>query len=345
MAGLAVNAVVLNQNGVDLYLFAMSSEDLQRLSYVTPRSKDDPNEIQRVLDPRRAKAIGEYVKQASSLLPNSLVVSLTDDVTVADTENPKVKVITFPDHEGKFAYILDGQHRLGGFAYSEGVHFDLAIVALHRADEALRVKIFADINSKQVPVSKVTLLSLYHQIKALDADDTPVLDVITRLNTDTDSPLKDKIKIRDDQTDTWIRNVGLKRWLAPHVTSGGKLASKSVPDKAQIIKEYLKAIRQTWPVAWDDRKNYNLTSPIGFEMLLSVFPNVLHRVDLNAGKQYTAANIAKQMEVLREVTIEMPDGGKLDLDWLRGTMGAFASAGTRVVLTRRLTDVLTEADQ
>src|SRR5687767_10938608 len=140
MAGLTVNAVVLNQSGYELYCFAMKSSTLREICYVTPRTKDDPEEIQRLVDIGRAKKIGEYIKQTHALLPNAVVVSLTDEVTVSSTGDPTVRTLTFPSSSGKFAYILDGQHRLKGFEFSDGKDFDLPVVALHGADEALRGK-------------------------------------------------------------------------------------------------------------------------------------------------------------------------------------------------------------
>src|SRR5713226_8203384 len=149
MAGFSINATVLKQNGRDLYCFAMNSTQLARISYVTPRSKDDPEEIQRILSVPRAKEIGEYIKQTNSLLPNAIIVSLTSEVEVYPSGTDGIRIIRFPDEGGKFAYILDGQHRLAGFKYSDGVAFDLPVIAIHNADDALRGKIFADINSKQ----------------------------------------------------------------------------------------------------------------------------------------------------------------------------------------------------
>ena len=99
----------------------------------------------------------------------------------------RIKVIRFPNDEGKYAYILDGQHRLEGFKHSDGIEFDLPVVAIYNADDTLRGKIFADINSKQERVSDMHLLSLYYQIKELPADDSSVMDVLNQLNTDTDS--------------------------------------------------------------------------------------------------------------------------------------------------------------
>jgi len=80
---------------------------------------------------------------------------LTSEVEVYPSGTDGIRIIRFPDEGGKFAYILDGQHRLAGFKYSDGVAFDLPVIAIHNADDALRGKIFADINSKQERVSNV----------------------------------------------------------------------------------------------------------------------------------------------------------------------------------------------
>jgi DGQHR domain-containing protein len=345
MAGFAVNATVLKQKGRELFCFGMSSEQLGKVCYVTPRSQNDPEEIQRIVDPKRAKDIGEYIKQANSLLPNALVVSLTNEVRISTSGTDGVKILHFPDDKGKFAYILDGQHRLEGFKYSDGIEFDLPVVAIYNADDALRGKIFADINSKQVAVSDVHLLSLYYQIKELPIDETPVMDVITQLNADADSPLHRRIRMMDTDKGTWIKNAALKKWLAPHLGSGGILATKKVSERAQIIKNYLSAVAKLWPKAWGDLKKYNLCRPMGLEIILSVFPAVKQRCDLNSGKQYTAENFYQQMKPLLNAVIDLPGGGKLDLDWQRGPMGTFSNRPSRTLITRQLTDLLRSADE
>jgi DGQHR domain-containing protein len=345
MAELAVSAAVLRQQGRELYCFGMSSERLRRICYVTPRSHDDPEEVQRIVDPKRAKAIGDYIRGHTSLLPNSIVVSLTSDVKITDGGLDGVKVLHFPAEDGKFAYILDGQHRLEGFKYSDGVEFDLPVVALYNADETLRGKVFADINSKQVKVSDVHLLSLYYQIKDLPVDQASVMDVIGKLNKDEDSPLRGRIKVMDEDKGWWVTNTGLKKWLSPHLTSGGVLSAKSPSEQAQILKEYFKAISSLWPEAWANRKSYNLVRPIGIEVVCGVFGPVKHRCDLNAGKQYTAKNFEAQMEPLREAEIALPGGGKLVMDWRRGPMGVLSNAATRSLITRQLSDLLRQADE
>lgn len=345
MAGFAVNAAVLNQNGKELYCFGMNSTKLNQICYVTPRSQDNPDEIQRILRPGRAQEIGEYIKQANSLLPNAIVVSLTPEVKVSASGTSGIKVLEFPAEEGKYAYILDGLHRLAGFKYSDGVEFDMPVVAIHNADDALRGKIFADINSKQERVSDVQLLSIYYQIKELPADDTPVMDVIVALNTAPDSPLKGRIRTMDDDKGTWVTNYALKQFLSPHLTSGGVLATKTVAEKATIIKAYLTAVSNLWADAWGNRNKFNLCRPIGLEIVLSIFADVKHRCDLNCGKQYTAEKFRSQLEPVQEAKIDLPGGGTLTLDWQRGTMSTLGGRAGKVLVTRQLKDILRVADE
>jgi DGQHR domain-containing protein len=308
----------------------MNSGKLNQICYVTPRSKDNPDEIQRILNPARAQEIGEYIKQANSLLPNAIVVSLTSEVQVQPSGTAGIKILQFPSGQGKYAYVLDGQHRLEGFKNSDGVEFDLPVVALHDADDALRGKIFADINSKQERVTNVHVLSIYYQIKELPADETPVMDVIMALNSDPDSPLRSRIKTNDTDTGTWVTNYALKQWLSPHLTSGGVLATKTVAERATIIKAFLTAVSHLWPDAWGNLKDYNLSRPIGLEIILATFSDVKHRCDLNCGRQYTAANFKSQLEPVRDASIDLPGGGKFTLDWQRGTMATLASRPRKV---------------
>jgi hypothetical protein len=49
MADLRVKAVTMRQKSHTLYLFSMRSSVLAPITYVTPRSQNDPEEVQRIL--------------------------------------------------------------------------------------------------------------------------------------------------------------------------------------------------------------------------------------------------------------------------------------------------------
>jgi DGQHR domain-containing protein len=345
MAGLAVNAYILRQKGYNLYLFPMSSKTLNRICYVTPRSHDSPEEVQRILNPKRAKEIGDYIRKETSLLPNAIVVSLSDNVGVTPSGNDEQVVIQFPEKEGKFAYILDGQHRLAGFEHTDGIQFDLPVVALHNADEHLRGKVFADINSKQERVSDVQLLSLYYQIRELPTEETATMDVVALLAKAVDSPLKGKIKLLDDDKGCWVTNKHMKMCLAPHTESGGVLYGKSASSQAQIIKEFLKGVQQVWPSAWGNNKEYMLTKAMGIEIILSAFGAVKHRCDLNEGRQYTANAFQRQLGPLKNCSVEIPGGGQIPLTWARGPFGPLSNKAGKTLIQKQFRNYLRQADE
>jgi DGQHR domain-containing protein len=345
MAGFAITAHVLKQKAYQLYLFPMNSKRLKTLCYVTPRSHDNPEEVQRILDPKRAQEIGEYIKDDTSVLPNAIVVSFTEQVKVRPSGTDGQVTIEFPNENGKFAYVLDGQHRLAGFDHSDGIEFDLPVVAFDNVDEHVRGKIFADINSKQVKVSDVHLLSLYYQIKALPSEEAATMSVVERLAKDVDSPLSSKIKLLDDDKGCWITNRHMKMCLAPHTESGGVLYGKTPAAQAQVIKEFLKGVQKLWPDAWGDNSDYMLTKAMGIEIILSAFVAAKHRCDLNAARQYTADNFEKALTPLKGIDIEIPGGGKLILNWERGPFGPLSNKAGKVLIQRQLVNRLRTADE
>lgn len=325
----------------------MNSRDLARLSYVTPRSEDDPQEVQRILREDRAKAIGEYIQEETSLLPNAIVVNLNPQVRIERTSREDEVQIIFPSTDGKFANILDGQHRLAGFGYSGNIQFDLPVVALHNADQNLRGKVFADINSKQVKVTDTQLLSLYYQIRELPSEDMLTMEVVWQLANDEDSPLYHRVRMKDDDKGTWITNKHLKKCVAPHTESGGILASKTPAQQATILKEYLKGVKATWPQAYDDTRGHMLWGSMGTEAIFGVFAAVKHRCDLNSGKLYTEDTFAAALEPLRHCSIEIPGGGEVPLDWQRGKtgIGMLSNAPGKRLIRKQLLDILQQADE
>ena len=178
MAQIRIPATIMTQKDKQLYLFKIKSDLLKKITYVTPRSKDNPNELQRVYSEARAKEIGNWLQEENSLLPNAIVVDLRDEVQIEPTAYEDMVTIIFPNPDespnGKCAYILDGQHRVKGFEYSGTVQFDLAVIAVRNIGESVRGKIFIDINSKQVKVDERLLLDLMAGTMNLAQDDDRV---------------------------------------------------------------------------------------------------------------------------------------------------------------------------
>jgi DGQHR domain-containing protein len=348
MAGINVNALVLKQKTHELYVFTMPSDVLNGITYVTPRSHDDPDEIQRILKKKHSREIATYIKDPTTLLPTAIVVSLDDEVTVHNTGDTNVRVLKFPEERGKFAYVLDGQHRLRALEEPGVPQVDLPVVALLGADEATRAKVFADINSKQEPITDVHILELYYQIKDLAADELALVDIVHTLNSAADSPLKGRVKLMDQDRGTWIKNTILKRFTKRALVHTD-IEFVPAARQASILKEYLKAVAETWPAAWGNNKEFSLSSSAGLEVMLGAFSAAKDRVDLNWAGQYSRDNFSKALEPLREAVITVPIAGDqsldLALDWQKGNLNVLSrSQKGRDTLVTKLRQILFLSD-
>lgn len=82
--------------------------------------------------------------------------------------------------------------------------------------------------------------------------------------------------------------------------------------------------------------------------MCAAFRAAKYRVDLNAGRQYTADHFADQLEVLRDMEITIPgtgDSGGIPLTWESGPLGPLSNAAGRTLISRQIVDVLQRADE
>ena len=350
MAFIRIPATVLKQKDKDLYLFKMSSAILKKITFVTPRSEENPDELQRVYSEPRAKEIGAWIKEENSLLPNAIVVDFKNDVEIEQTADPNVVTITFPNPDEtrnpKIAYILDGQHRVKGFEFSDGVEFDLAVIAVHNVSDNIRGKIFLDINSKQVKVDERLLLDLMAGTKSLAQDDDRVYQVIKGLDTNTDSPLHGKIQFLPEQKNKWVKNTNLFKNLKPHISNGGVLYSKTTGQQTEILSSYFAALKTVFPAQWDDSKAYVLTRNQGIELMCGIFREVKHRCDLYERQSYTKNAFINQVKVLINKTLEITLEGNqkitIPLDWNAVQFGKLSTRQWMAEVRKLIVNILQE---
>jgi len=333
MAKIRIPATILKQKDKNLYLFKINSTLLAKVAYVTPRSEDNPDELQRVVNTPRAKEIGKWLQDENSLLPNAIVVDLKTNVEIEPTGIPDQVTITIPNPDEtdncKIAYILDGQHRVKGFDYSEGIEFDLAVVAVHNVTENVRAKLFIDINSKQVKVDERLLLDLMAGTRILESDDERVYEVIKGLNEETSSALHNKIQFLPEQKHKWIKNTNMLAHLKPHIGNGGVIYNKTTAQQIEIFNSYFNAFKEVFPDAWDDQKNSVLTKSMGFEIMSGIFRDIKQRCDLYEGRQLNRTSFINQIAILKDksITLKLKDKSTIEipLNWTSNSMGQFSN--------------------
>ena len=53
----------------------------------------------------------------------------------------------------------------------------------------------------------------------------------------------------------------------------------------------------------------------------------------------------EQMAVIKDAVLDIPGGGKLPLNWQRGSMSLISNRPARLLIIRQLTDMLRKADE
>lgn len=333
MAKIRIAATILKQKDKNLYLFKINSALLNKIAYVTPRSEDNPDELQRVVNVPRAREIGKWLQDENSLLPNAIVIDLKQDVEIEPTGIQDQVTISIPNPDDtedcKIAYILDGQHRVKGFDYSDGIEFDLAVVAVHNVTESVRAKLFIDINSKQVKVDERLLLDLMAGTRILESDDERVYEVIKGLDEEPSSALHNKIQFLPEQKGKWIKNTNMLTLLKPHIGNGGVIYNKTTAQQIEIFNSYFNAFREVFEDSWNDQKTSVLTKSMGFEIIGGIFREIKQRCDLYEGRQLNKDSFTNQISHLKgkSITLRLKDKSTIEipLNWTSNSMGQFSN--------------------
>ncbi|WP_446830663.1 DGQHR domain-containing protein [Candidatus Foliamicus sp.] len=250
------------------FTFLIRPDDLLKIAYVghkASRNTEDLNTYQRMLQPNRLKKIASYINEGGRF-PTNIVVNL---------KTPKKEAkLQFDQKEGgpdgtlgtlhlpalySSAWIIDGQHRLYGYAYAReqgGFNKDstlLPVLAFENLPSDEEMNLFIDINSKQVKVPKNLLVELYADLKWQSEDPSEAFQallsrVAASLNNENQSPLKDRVVVSGTRktnkrclTQTSIQ-AGLReaRLLGNHVGGAilpGPLSTAKVDDYSANLKK------------------------------------------------------------------------------------------------------------
>ena len=208
--------------GNKYYNFLIRPSDLLKIAYVGHRSSrnvDDIKTYQRMLRPLRLKQIAKYIDKGGKF-PTNIVVNIR-------TNNKKRLRFDRGERigDGAFgtlhlpqvyasAWIIDGQHRLYGYAHSsrgnEGKEdrSTVPVLAFENLTVVDEMNMFIDINSKQVKVQKSLIIELYSDLH-WDSDDPPskylalLARVSEELNSSPFSPIHERVAVIGKKKSKW----------------------------------------------------------------------------------------------------------------------------------------------
>lgn len=310
-----INCLPAKQPIGEMYVCVIEPSFLQRITFANVRRNESESRdveeyvgVQRVLNPKRKKEIGKYVNFVDATFPNSIIVSMSSENAIFDSNNNKLYI----RDEESVASVLDGQHRIAGLEYLEkGKRFDCIVtvfVDIELEDQAI---IFSTINTEQQKINKslaADLAEFYnsrspqrtcHNIaRALRANErSPFHDKISILGSAkkedgesltqyqfvkellkhiSKSPLEDRNTLK--KTDFWGNKQKLT--CSDKERSFCCLRPLFVKDEtdikiAQVILNYFNAVRKMWPDSWNIvRDNNILNKTTGYIALMKLFKDL-----------------------------------------------------------------------
>ena len=215
-----IPAVSGEMGGLTYYMFSIEPGILLKMGFVLHRTKANEDEMptyQRLLVPSRLRGITSFIDgpdgKGGGFFPNSIIVNFnTKKHRIIFKSGSKSKsslsehgILELPNAYS-IAYIIDGQHRLYGYANSKFKDTDtIPVVAFSNLPSLSQLEMFMNINQNQKAVSPSLRLTLEEDL-FWDADraDSRIKalrsSIIKLLSTNESSPLYNKISIGEDSS-------------------------------------------------------------------------------------------------------------------------------------------------
>ena len=278
---LSYTASLITQGRHRFFTLTIPSDVLARTCFVIDRDEDPVEGFQRLLNKDRAQQIADYIDAGFGTIPTSIVLSAQE---ISEFEyNSKTRTVRFKDNKKSFL-VLDGQHRIYGFNLAKSeLRVPVVIYSgLSRVDES---RLFIDINTQQRPVPNELLLDIRKLAEYRNDLETKLGDVFDLFATEPTSPLLG-IMSPAKRKKSHISRVTFNAAVKPILSLFGETESSEI---YRVLSSYLAALMSV-----SEQKNLeiDLTAPIAFRAIMSVFPDVAQRVRDKFGTDYSADNFS-----------------------------------------------------
>lgn len=256
------------------YTFLIRPDELLKIAYVghkASRNMENLETYQRMLKSSRLKKIAEYINGGGKF-PTNIVVNLKTGKRTGLRFDDKEKageaalgVLHLPPNYAS-AWIIDGQHRLYGYAHARNIgSFKedttlLPVLAYENLPADEEMNLFIDINSKQVKVRTDLLVELYADLHWRSTDPEEAFQALlsriaSRLNSEKTSPLDDRMIVTGKKksqhrclTQTSIRDglrvAGLLGTFSKSAIVPGPLSTAERDDYDANLKKSLRVLSE-----------------------------------------------------------------------------------------------------
>ncbi len=195
------------------YMFSIEPHILLKIGFILHRTRANQAEMptyQRLLVPQRLQGISKFIDEGG-YFPNSIILNFSKNEQLqfegsqrADDSRSRLGILKIPNAYA-IAYIIDGQHRVYGYAQSDFKESNtIPVVAFYGLESTEQLKIFMDINENQKAVSPTLRITLEKDLYwSSDRADSRMKalrsSIIDELSTSINGPLYNKISLGEDK--------------------------------------------------------------------------------------------------------------------------------------------------
>ena len=195
------------------YMFSIEPRVLLKIGFILHRTRANQAEMptyQRLLIPQRLKGITKFIEDGG-YFPNSIILNFSKTEQLqfeasqrGDETRARQGILKIPNAYA-IAYIIDGQHRVYGYASTDFKESNtIPVVAFYGLESTEQLKIFMDINENQKAVSptlRITLeKDLYWNAERADSRMKALRSsIIDDLSSSINGPLYNKISLGEDK--------------------------------------------------------------------------------------------------------------------------------------------------
>ncbi|HLK36450.1 MAG TPA: DGQHR domain-containing protein [Polyangiaceae bacterium] len=238
--------------------------------------------FQREMSRTKVAAIKNFYETAVSQPPiPGTVLLFTADTLAFEPVKPFTNVGNLEEPRQKYL-IIDGQHRLAALHFymkqrpDEAKTMHVPCVIFDGKSEDFATEMFVIINSTPTRINKSHLVDLYERVSWAAPDRKFAAQVVERLYSEGDSPLRYKINRLGGRSkqEKWILQAELfneiHRWATMDWRSIEKRSSKREVERFYgVVRDFLKAAERVWGGTWGSPQ-FMVTRPVTLKAMLRV---------------------------------------------------------------------------
>lgn len=311
-----IDTIKINQKERPILIFTLPANDLRAIAYYNQREVDRKDGIQREFKQLRSKEIAEYLEEDDAVLANNIIINLELEKNgfafedIYDEANKKLNIGLLirksrRDHK-KTAFVIDGQHRLRAFEFSNQNSFPLVISAMIDLSLAEVAEIFVKINYYQKPVNKSLVLDLLGISKKMFPDYFILHNVVEKLNNDMASPFYGNIKMLGTGKG-YVSQASLISAIEKYKIREKLKAIDITPTEDvlyNLIWNYFEAVKETFAEFWGEKKI--LSKNIGIRAMFNVMESVLQKT-ISKKQEFSPSNISVYLKKIDKDIFSNPD--------------------------------------